>query len=255
MVEQNCRCGINFNFKNNDPSHGHLFVRFKCQAMVLTKDGYVSCSPGDYIFYNRNEEVGYYSQGGSYLLHDYFRFYTDEDGEDLGKIPTSKLFKAPLPSKLEDLLRLITVEFYSESKNKNAALGLLCKLFLMGAEELLEDTDAQHLKIREDILALRIEMLCSPEKDWSVGLLAEKAILSPSYFQALYKKAFGISPLKDLIDARIKKAEVYLLASDKKETEISGLCGYKNVEHFLRQFKKSKGITPSQFRKNNINYK
>jgi AraC-like DNA-binding protein len=119
----------------------------------------------------------------------------------------------------------------------------------MSAGELLLNDVAFPQKTREDILALRIEMLCSPEKDWSVELLAEKAMLSPSYFQGLYKKAFGTSPIRDLIDARIKKAESYLLSSDKKESEIALLCGYKNVEHFLRQFKKSKGITPAQFRK------
>ena len=98
-------------------------------------------------------------------------------------------------------------------------------------------------------------MLSSPEKKWSVKLLAERALLSPSYFQTLYKKSFGISPINDLIEARIKKAEVYLISSNKKETEISTLCGYINVEHFLRQFKALRGLTPSSFRKNSLKSK
>ena len=102
---------------------------------------------------------------------------------------------------------------------------------------------------REELLSVRVEMLSSPEKDWTVELLAQKARLSPSYFQGIYKKTFGKSPINDLIEARINKAEGYLLSSSKKETEIATLCGYKNVEHFIRQFKGLKGETPSAYKR------
>ena len=101
-------------------------------------------------------------------------------------------------------------------------------------------------KISQVIL---VTMLSSPEKEWTVELLAEKSRLSPSYFQGIYKKTFGISPINDLIEARIKKAESYLLSSNKKETEIADLCGYNNLEHFIRQFRRQRGISPSDFRK------
>jgi len=190
------------------------------------------------------------------FLHDYFRFYLTEEEEKQFTIPWARLFKAPMPSKSEELLRLITLEFYSGNQKKSESLELMGRLFMIGALELLlKESSPASSKIREDILSLRIEMLSSPEKKWSVKLLAERALLSPSYFQTLYKKSFGISPINDLIEARIKKAEVYLISSNKKETEISTLCGYINVEHFLRQFKALRGLTPSSFRKNSLKSK
>ena len=100
-----------------------------------------------------------------------------------------------------------------------------------------------------ELVTLRARMLSSPEKNWTVELLAEEARLSPSYFQVAYKKAFGISPINDLIEARIKKAESYLLSTDKKEIEIAHLSGYGNVEHFIRQFRRLRRVTPSELRR------
>ena len=256
IAEQNCRCGKNFNFNLFNPSHGHLFVRFKCYAKVLTANGYKDAAPGDFIFFNQNERIAYYTENDTVFLHDYFRFYLTEEEEGRFVIPTLRLFKAPLPEKLDELLRLITLEFYSGNQKKDESLELMGKLFMIGALELLSEENAPaSSKIRDDILSLRIEMLSSPEKDWSVKRLAERSMISPSYFQTLYKKSFGISPINDLIEARIRKAEVYLISSEKKETEIALSCGYNNVEHFLRQFKALRGLTPSSFRKNGLKSK
>ena len=40
IIESDCTCGKNFDFRLKDPSHGHLFVRFRSNARVLTKNGY-----------------------------------------------------------------------------------------------------------------------------------------------------------------------------------------------------------------------
>jgi AraC-like DNA-binding protein len=39
-----------------------------------------------------------------------------------------------------------------------------------------------------------------------------------------------------------------LLYSNNKIYEISEMCGYKNVEHFTRQFKKEVGVVPKEFK-------
>ena len=192
--------------------------------------------------------MGYGSDNWAFV-HDYFRFYLDSEEDDLFTVPTSRLFSAPLPSKLDDILHLIVREFYSANKNKDSSLDLLGRLFLLGADELVRQRDALPQKNHDDLLALRIRMLSSSELDWSVEKLAREVHLSPSYFQGVYKSLFGISPINDLIEARIKRAEEYLISSNKKETEIAALTGYRNVEHFIRQFKRIKGCTPSEFRK------
>ncbi len=248
IIELNCRSGIGFNFELKDPSHGHLFVRFKSRASVLTAEGYKNAEPGDFIFYRAEEKMAY-SSGDWAFVHDYFRFYLEDDEQGLFDLPTSTLFRAPISSKLEELLRLMMLEFYSANKNKTESLGLYGKLFLLGSSEFIQNESSVKTKIREDLVSLRARMLSSPEKDWTVDLLSAEAYLSPSYFQGLYKKTFGISPINDLIEARVRKAEGYLLSSNKKEEEIAARCGYKNIEHFIRQFHRQRGVSPSDFKK------
>ena len=159
IIELNCNCGFNFNFKIKNPIHGHLFVRFTSPARVLTKKGYEEAKPGDFIFYRDVEEIAY-SSGDWRFRHDYFRFYLEGDEMSLFDFPTSELYKAPISSKMDDLLKLITREFYSANENRRESLDLIGKLFLLGAKEHINAPgDTYSSKIKDEILSLRVEMI------------------------------------------------------------------------------------------------
>ena len=79
--------------------------------------------------------------------------------------------------------------------------------------------------------------------------IADGLGLSTSYFQHTYKKIFGVSVHQDIIKARIEHAARLLQGSNDSISEIAAICGYENLEHFSRQFKKIKGMSPQQFRK------
>lgn len=73
--------------------------------------------------------------------------------------------------------------------------------------------------------------------------------LSVSYFQHLYKDFFGRLAYKDIVSARIEQAAHLLEHTDYSINEIGRLCGYDNMEHFSRIFKKYKGKSPHNYRK------
>lgn len=73
--------------------------------------------------------------------------------------------------------------------------------------------------------------------------------LSRSGFQHLYSHTFGVSVIHDVIKGRIEKAKSLLSKSNYSITEISNKCGYKSEFHFMRQFKKETGLTPTEFRR------
>lgn len=81
----------------------------------------------------------------------------------------------------------------------------------------------------------------------TVSDMAKKASLSPSRFHYLYKTFFGISPAKDLINARIDNAKFYLSHNKYSISEVAALSGYNDVCHFIRQFKAVTGVTPKKF--------
>ena len=51
-------------------------------------------------------------------------------------------------------------------------------------------------------------------------------------------------------NARLAAAKNMLSHTDMKISQISEKCGYKNVEHFTRQFKELTGKTPGKYRIN-----
>ena len=53
----------------------------------------------------------------------------------------------------------------------------------------------------------------------------------------------------DIIESRMKAARAYLTDSDLAVQRIAELCGYRNTEHFIRQFKQRNGVTPAVYRK------
>ena len=77
----------------------------------------------------------------------------------------------------------------------------------------------------------------------------EELHLSAGYLQILYKKMFGVSCMDDVITSRIRMAREQLAYTEKPVSEIADSCGYRNVEHFCRQFRQQTGLTPGTFRR------
>lgn len=101
---------------------------------------------------------------------------------------------------------------------------------------------------RQALPKLRLQMTNQPQLDWSMEKSAKEIGISQSHLQRLYRELFGTTMTEDLICARVSRAEFLLLHTQLRITEIAAECGYQNETHFMRQFKKRKGMTPTQFR-------
>ena len=52
-----------------------------------------------------------------------------------------------------------------------------------------------------------------------------------------------------MISGKIEKAKEILSETGCTVSQVAAMCGYDNEEHFMRQFKKVVGITPTKYRK------
>jgi AraC family transcriptional regulator of arabinose operon len=84
---------------------------------------------------------------------------------------------------------------------------------------------------------------------WNVDAMAAYVNMSRSYFQHLYRETFGVSCIADVISGKIEKAKEILSETGCTVSQVAAMCGYDNEEHFMRQFKKVVGITPTKYRK------
>lgn len=73
--------------------------------------------------------------------------------------------------------------------------------------------------------------------------------MSPTYFIRQFKKKYNVAPLTYFKGLRINKAIELLIATNTDVKTISETLGIYDVSYFSRWFKKSCGISPTEYRK------
>lgn len=96
--------------------------------------------------------------------------------------------------------------------------------------------------------AVRNAIFTEPMKQWSVDDICYNLNISRTYFHRLYREAFGVTCIQDVIRSRIDYACELLKNTDLSISEISEKCGYDNDSYFMRQFRQYKYCTPSEYR-------
>ena len=109
----------------------------------------------------------------------------------------------------------------------------------------LEKEDYQEDRPIHGILRYLQEHL---EEEISLSVLAEEFHLNPQYISQLFKNEIGVNFLAYLTNIRMEKAKKLLLTTSLSIAEVSVRSGYGDYRVFTKVFKKSEGITPSQYR-------
>jgi AraC-like DNA-binding protein len=76
--------------------------------------------------------------------------------------------------------------------------------------------------------------------------------LEPSYFGWIFKKYTNISPQDHLINYRIERACDLMMNRKYTISQVAHMVGYNEPIVFSTMFKRRKGLTPNQYRKNSI---
>lgn len=226
----------------------YTFLHFH-QSMEILVDGEVlAVPPGAVIVYAPDTPQWFRSPEA--LTHDWMHMegnvaaFLSEAGLEPDKLyyPANGAFITPILRQIE--LEVLTKQPDSAalSELKFRELLLLLARSCAGQEEKPDSAAVKQLR------QVRKTVFSQLDQPWTVSQMAALAYLSPSRFHALYRAAFGISPMDDLIRARIDTAKNRLADTDLPVQTLAGELGYRNVTHFCRQFKSLTGQTPSVFR-------
>jgi AraC-like DNA-binding protein len=88
--------------------------------------------------------------------------------------------------------------------------------------------------------------------NWTVEAMADIANYSRPHLHRLFQSQFGRSPVQHLIYLRMERAQYLLTHTDWTLEQIGEQVGYSDVFNFSKRFKKSTGIAPGQFRKQDL---
>ncbi|WP_310603061.1 helix-turn-helix transcriptional regulator [Anaerosporobacter sp.] len=255
-------CGHNshhtslFEMEHKDGLSNYLLLLVKTEAWFYLNGTLTQTKPNMVILFDRNTYIHYGCNEPIYN-DDWVHFNMDKkDEEDLFsilQIPLNQPFYLPHIHVLSHYIQLLANTFHSRSPHCGLISDSLMRTLLYTLDEELHkfpDSNIEH-KHYSSFISLRTQLYTNPSEQWSGNNMANSLCLSTSYFQHLYKQFFGCSCQQDIIRARLEQAKFYLCSSDMPINRLADFCGYENELHFMRQFKKFEGMTPSQYRQNN----
>ena len=73
--------------------------------------------------------------------------------------------------------------------------------------------------------------------------------MNRTYFCLFFKKHYGKGFADYMNDLRVDKAAAMLIQGDRQIAEIARECGFKTAAYFTRAFRRSRGMTPGEYRK------
>ncbi len=252
-VDVDNNMSYNFSIHLENGRKQYLFVLFKSPAMLFSDGEYISVGYGVGVFFDKNAIQSYYGVGDVEFVHDFLLFDIETEYERtvFSSIRLGAPFDICSTDVISNVLRSIKQEFVDQNIYRSECISALGQFFLYRIKNELRMT---HMNDKEKIhyramQKLRLEIYSTPEAEWAIDNMCGRVHLSKYYFQRLYKEFYNISAIQDVIRARIEKTKRMLLNSDLSVSSISEKCGYKNPEHFIRQFKAQCGESPTSFRK------
>lgn len=90
-----------------------------------------------------------------------------------------------------------------------------------------------------------IDIHCA--EDIKITELSSMSNMSDSTFLRTFKRDFNMTPKRYIISRRLKKVTKMIRETNLPFCDISIQCGFSDQSHMTREFRRVKGITPSQF--------
>ncbi len=244
-VEYDARHKDNFVYDVPEGHNSWLLVTTQTQAIFYANNEYRQYPPNCAILYKPNQKI-YYKASESQYINDWIRFDTDEAYITNSPLPTGVPFNIQDSSYCHMIFKLLVTEHILNNSFKSSSINYLLRLLF---NKLLESYDYKDLgELDKKLYQLKQDIYQHPNRTWNVKDMSTKLNISVGYLENIYKKTFGVTCIEDVINSRINMAKEYLTYRQYSINEIIAFCGYNNVEHFYRQFKKVTGMTPNQYR-------
>lgn len=231
LIKNNCVVQINDKLINDLKKNTLLLVQSGTFLHCVSNDNYYL---DDWIEFSAElseiEDLG--------LISDFVvSGISDEEGVSIGKIiqllETEHLKRAPFFQEYCDAyLKILLVDISRYLNNYTPIVS----------------TKVSHALYKK-LLKMRNQILNNATKDISISKICEQNNISESHFRRSYKDVFNTTIQRDIIEKRVTLSQEYLKTRyDLSCTQIADIIGYKNYEHFFRQFKKETGMTPIEYR-------
>lgn len=250
-IGHNLSHDLDFKIDRPSGSGDYLALIVKSHGLFSLKDGDIIVKPNTFFLYKEGTPQ-FYRAYKEPFSNDWFHFKLEETEEDYLHdlhIPFEKPIQLNNIYPLSLIIKNMAYEKYSSTTYSKEIIENYMNIFFMQISRIIKSNEIISKEPRyEEMSLLRSKIYTKPYENWSIQNLSHQVTLSPSHFQRLYKKLFGVTCMQDVINSRIESAKYYLSETDFTIKHISQLLGYENYEHFIRQFENKLHCTPSEYR-------
>jgi len=145
-----------------------------------------------------------------------------------------------------------SIKSLTSLREERSAISSLSCLLDWANRLLLEATHLLFHENDQDIFLSQVKKYIKDHlasKGLNRNSIADEIHMNPDYISYLFHKLSGEHLSTYISNERIHEAKKLLLTTTISLQEISVKTGYSNTSYFHKQFKKSTGMTPQQFRK------
>lgn len=163
-------------------------------------------------------------------------------GLGIEKIPAG-VFQAQ-PS-LVNLFTLMKQAVQSPSPLQKERIELYCAMICLEIVESRISAAGETPVSTADIIRETIDYRFN--KKISLSELASGLYISKDYLRQVFRKEYGLSPMRYMIQKRIEHACHLLKGANMSISEVAQQCGFDDPYYFSRLFKKIMGVPPTKY--------
>lgn len=113
----------------------------------------------------------------------------------------------------------------------------------------MEELEKRRKKYGNNIINKALDYIeADIHRDISLSSLADRLYIHPNYLSKLFRQELGESYMEYVTGLKMEKARQLLEDGAGKVYEIAESLSYKDVSHFIKVFKKTFGLSPSEYR-------
>ena len=214
---------------------------------ILLRSPVIFCTGG---------ECAFYCFKSSPRRSPYRHLWMDFSGERGKRIRNSfrKMFPAGFvtltPAGAKAILPIFTAvkelyEHHEAFSNSSMVVKIEELIYLILADHEEKEKEKDIFSLHKLYERIGLDPFCKYE----VKELAASRNISPVYFRKLFRKLFGISIGKYVLQKQMEHSALLLLSGDYRVGELAEKCGFSSVAAFSRAFHNTFGCSPAAFRK------
>ena len=234
-------------------SGDNLLILLKTDAVFNIDGKDIKIPENSFFMYKKGRPQRYRCVYQSVFANDWvhFEFEGDEEKEffNLG-LDYETLVLVEDINFLSFCIKMMASENYSDNMNRHQSIcHYMFLIFCKVGEYAAKKAESRNDSYYEMLSTVRNKIYSRPYEHRTAESSAHEVRMSVSNFQHLYKKYFGVTLFQDIIQSRTEYACMLLKSTNLSAVEVAQKSGYNHYAHFVRQFKQTMGISPSEFRK------